>query len=110
MDSKEKCKFAIKLAERTVRPIFHWTDQRIAVYIFICVLAYRLCTLLRRELHQNGIDCSINQCLESMNAINRVTTFYGSITKPQKIDAFITGDKLASQIEEIYGLQKKYYS
>ena len=93
----------------TVRPIFHWTDPRIAIHIFICVLAYRLCTLLRKDLHQRGIDCSINQCLESMNAINRVTTFYGDIAKPKKIEAFIEGDELASRIEEVYGLQQKYY-
>lgn len=65
----------------TLRPIFHWTDPRIAIHIFICVLAYRLCTLLRKELHQRGIDCSIDQCLESMNAINRVTTFYSDIVE-----------------------------
>lgn len=94
----------------TVRPIFHWTDPRIAIHIFICVLAYRLCTLLRKELHQRGINCSIDQCLESMNAINRVTTFYGDIAKPKKIEAFIEGDELASRIEEVYGLQQKYYS
>ncbi len=93
----------------TVRPIFHWTDQRIAVHIFLCVLAYRLCTLLRKELHEKGIDCSINQCLKSMNAINRVTTFYGSVAKPEKIEAFIAGDELASKIETVYGLKQKYY-
>ena len=93
----------------TVRPIFHWTDPRLATHIFICVLAYRLCTLLRKDLHQKGIDCSIDQCLKSMNAINRVTTFYGDITKPKKIEAFIEGDELATHIEEVYGLQRKYY-
>lgn len=93
----------------TVRPIFHWTDKRIAVHIFLCVLAYRLCALLRKELHCKGIDCSINQCLKSMNAVNRVTTFYGSIEKPKKIEAFIAGDDLASRIEKEYALQQKYY-
>ena len=93
----------------TVRPIFHWTDQRIAVHIFICVMAYRLCTLLRKELHEKGIDCSINQYLKSMNRINRVTTFYGDVKKPKKIEAFITGDELSDQIEATYGLQQKYY-
>ena len=93
----------------TVRPIFHWTDPRIAVHIFICVLAYRLCSLLRKELFQKGIECSIDQCLESMNAVNRVTTFYGSVSKPKKIDAFIEGDDIAKRIEEAYGLQQKYY-
>lgn len=93
----------------TVRPIFHWTDQRIAVHIFTCVMAYRLCTLLRKELHDKGIDCSINQYLKSMNRINRVTTFYGDVKKPKKIEAFITGDELSDQIEAAYGLQQKYY-
>ena len=93
----------------TVRPIFHWTDQRIAVHIFICVMAYRLCSLLRKELHEKGIDCSINQYLKSMNRINRVTTFYGDVKKPKKIEAFITGDELSDQIEAAYGLQQKYY-
>lgn len=93
----------------TVRPIFHWTDRRIAVHVFLCVLAYRLCALLRKELHQKGIDCSINQCLASMNAVNRVTTFYGAAEKPRKIEAFIAGDELAEKIESAYGLQQKYY-
>ena len=93
----------------TVRPIFHWTDQKIAIHIFICVLAYRLCALLRKELHDNGITCTINQYLQSMGAINRVTTFYGNIEKPEKIEAFITGDDLAKRIENLYQLQKKYY-
>ena len=94
----------------TVRPIFHWTDPKIAVHIFICVLAYRLCSLLRKELHGRGIDCSINQYLTSMNRINRVTTFYGSPDKPKKIEAFIKGDELSGMIEKTYGLQQKYYS
>ena len=93
-----------------VRPIFHWTDQRIAVHIFICVLAYRLCSLLRKELHRKGIECSINQYLKSMNSIKRVTTFYGDIKSPKKIEAFISGDELSSRIEESYKLQEKYYS
>ena len=94
----------------TVRPIFHWTDQKIAVHIFTCVLAYRLCTLLRKELHEKGICCSIDQFLDSMNEVNRVTTFYGSLDKPKKVEAFIKGDDLAQEIEEIYQLQSKYYS
>lgn len=93
----------------TVRPIFHWTDQRIAVHIFICVLAYGLCSLLRKELHGKGIECSISQYLKSMNSINRVTTFYGDIKKPKKIEAFISGDELSARIEETYKLQEKYY-
>ena len=44
-----------------------------------------------------------------MNAVNRVTTFYGAAEKPRKIEAFIAGDELAEKIESAYGLQQKYY-
>lgn len=91
----------------TVRPIFRWTDPKIAVHIFICVLAYRRCSLLKKELHGKGIDCSINQYLTSMNRLNRVTAFYGPSDKPKKIEAFIEGDELSRRIEEVYGLQQK---
>lgn len=93
-----------------VRPIFHWTDEKIAVHIFICVLAYRLCTLLRKELHDNGIDSPINCFLDSMRSVKKVTTFYGEPSKPKKIEAFIKGDELAARVEELYGLQGEYAS
>ena len=32
----------------SVRPFFHWTDQKIKIHIFYCVLAYRLCCLLKK--------------------------------------------------------------
>ncbi len=47
-----------------LRPQRHWTDQKIAVHVFYCVLALTLCTLLRRELHRQGIDRSIETMLE----------------------------------------------
>src|SRR5262245_36276521 len=43
----------------SLRPQRHWTDQKIRVHVFYCVLALLLCSLLRRELHRRGIDRSI---------------------------------------------------
>ena len=53
----------------SVRPIFHWTDSRIKVHIFSCVLAYRLCCLLRKELAGQGIDIPIDRMLDEMAGI-----------------------------------------
>lgn len=94
----------------TVRPVFHWTDEKIAVHIFICVLAYRLCSLMRKELSMKGIDCSINQFLRSMEEVKRVTTLYGEVSKPRRLEAFTKGNELSDRIEELYHLQEKYYS
>jgi transposase len=68
----------------TVRPIFHWTDNRIRVHIFICVLGYRMCCLLRKELAEKGIVLSINRILEEVAAIRKVTTFLAIWTNRRK--------------------------
>ena len=61
----------------TVRPLFHWTDQKIKVHIFYCVLAYRLCCLLKKELLLQGIDESLNSLLEHLECIKYVITVVG---------------------------------
>ena len=58
------------------RPIYHWTDQKIRVHAFYCVLALRLCSLLNRELHDHGIDMSINRMLDTLADIKQVITVY----------------------------------
>jgi transposase len=92
----------------TVKPIFHWTDEKIRVHIFTCILALRLCSLLQKELAGLGIYISINKMLNEMAGIKRVTTFFGDLNKPEKVDSFTTGDELAQQIEESYRLKEKY--
>lgn len=56
----------------SLRPQRHWTDQKIRVHVFYCVLALLLCSLLRRELHRKGIDCSIPALLEEPSQIREV--------------------------------------
>jgi len=91
-----------------VRPIFHWTDEKIRVHIFTCVLAYRLCCLLAKELHDRGISISINKMIDEMARIKRVHTFFGDINNPEKIESFTQGSDLAKQIESFYNLISKY--
>lgn len=57
-------------------PMFHWTDQKIRVHAFYCVLALTLCSLLRRELHALGIDLSIPAVLETLPNIHEVALVY----------------------------------
>ena len=92
----------------TVRPIFHWTDEKIRVHIFTCVLAYRLCSLLIKELSLHGIPISINRLLEEMARIKRIQTFFDDKDKPSVVESFTRGSELAEQIEQLYGLKKNY--
>ncbi|MHB1459644.1 MAG: IS1634 family transposase [Armatimonadota bacterium] len=59
-----------------LRPIYHWTDQKIRVHAFYCVLALRLCCLLQRNLHDHGIDLSLNKMLSSLSEIQQIITVY----------------------------------
>src|SRR5262245_17405324 len=47
----------------SLRPQHHWTDQKIRVHVFYCVLALLLCSLLRRQLNCCGIVRSITEIL-----------------------------------------------
>ena len=90
-----------------VRPIFHWTDQKIKVHIFFCVLAYRLCTILNHELRLKNIDVSINKMMESLSGVKKVTTILGTDNSDILI-SLSKGDFLAEEILNIYCLRAKY--
>lgn len=92
----------------TVKPIFHWTDEKIRVHLFTCVLATRLCSLLQKELASHDIHTSINKMLDDMASIRKVTTFFGEINKPEKVLSFTPGNENAQYIEELYHLKEKF--
>jgi len=91
-----------------VRPMFHWTDEKIRVHIFTCVLAYRLCSLLAKELSEKVISIPISRLLDEMSRIKRIHTFFGDIDKPEKVTSFTRGNDMGGRIEELYRLKEKY--
>lgn len=71
-------------------PQFHWTDQKIMVHSFYCVLALMLCSLLRQELHRHGIEASIPCMLEKLSGIKEVLTVYDQSRKGKKQRQYLT--------------------
>jgi transposase len=57
-------------------PMFHWTDSKIQVHAFYCVLALLLTSLLQRELAQKGEPLSINRMLEELAGIRETLIVY----------------------------------
>jgi transposase len=49
-----------------VRPMWNWTDQKVKVHIFCCVMALRLCVLIKRELREKGVIISIDSMLDKL--------------------------------------------
>jgi len=56
--------------------MFHWTDSRIQVHAFSCVLALTLTSLLQRTLHQQGVDLSMARAMESLSGIREILLLY----------------------------------
>lgn len=57
-------------------PMYHWTDSKIQVHAFYCVLALLLTSLLQRELARQGEELSINRILEQLGGIQETLIVY----------------------------------
>ena len=57
-------------------PMFHWTDSKIRVHAFYCVLALTLTSLLQRALHGRGLDLSLSRMMELLGGIQEVLLLY----------------------------------
>ena len=60
----------------SVRPMYHWTDAMIRVHVFYCVLALTIAALLRRELHQKGIEISIPRMFGLLNEVREMALIW----------------------------------
>jgi transposase len=57
-------------------PIRHWTDQKIRVHAFACVLALTLASLLHREVMKQGFSLTVDALLDQLAGIEEVVNLY----------------------------------
>jgi len=57
-------------------PMYHWTDSKIQVHAFYCVLALLLTSLLQRELARQGEELSVNRILRELGEIQETLIVY----------------------------------
>ena len=57
-------------------PMHHWTDSKIRVHAFSCVLALTLTSLLQRTLRQKGIDLSMPRMYDLLSEIRETLVIY----------------------------------
>jgi transposase len=62
-------------------PMFHWTEAKIRVHVFYCVLALAVAHLMRREAHHGGMDLSVRELLTSLGGIQETVLLYPTGTK-----------------------------
>ena len=57
-------------------PMFHWTDQKIRVHSFYCVIALTIARLMRREAQHAGISISVTELLDTLGGIQETVLLY----------------------------------
>ncbi len=60
----------------TFSPMFHWTDDKIRVHAFYCVLGLTLAALLERQLAKANIHLSIDRTLEALTNTKEMLVLY----------------------------------
>ncbi len=85
-----------------LRPQYHWTDQKVEVHVFCCVLALMLCSLLRRELHRQGIDRSIPDILDELAKIREVGVIYAPQGEKETPTIQMTLSQMSDEQRSLY--------
>jgi transposase len=85
----------------TLKPQFHWTDQKIVVHYFICMLGYLLSTLIWREVKtKTSFNGTLDTLLDMLNNI-RLATLLEDTKKRGRIKASYKLEEMASEEKQI---------
>jgi hypothetical protein len=57
------------LFQKALLPLYHWTDSKIRVHLFVCVVALTYLTLLCQRLAAAGIDMTPNEAMEELRGL-----------------------------------------
>ena len=93
-------------------PMFHWTDSKIRVHAFYCVLALLLASLLQRRAAQNGLPLSIKAMFSALSAIQEVINIYpatgtsGSPGRPLLKTTLSEMDQTQQQLYRLFDLDR----
>jgi transposase len=64
-----------------LRPQFHWTDQKLQVHVFMCVVAFLLARLLHLRAQRAGYDHSQETLLDTLAQIRKTTVVRSTSAK-----------------------------
>jgi transposase len=86
-------------------PMFHWTDQKIRVHVFYCVLALAVAHLLRRQAAQAGITLSVRELLGTLAGIQETVLLYqGERGRPRARHVLTEMDPVQQRLSDLFGL------
>src|SRR5680860_544198 len=86
-------------------PMFHWTDSKIRVHLFYCVLALAVAHLMRREAEQAGLHLSVRELLTELAGIQETVLLYpGDRGRPRAQRILTDTNPVQHQLFDLFGL------
>lgn len=86
-------------------PLFHWTEQKIRVHVFYCVLALATAHLMRRQAAHAGLDLSARELLRTLAAIQETVMLYPSAGGRPRARRMLTDrDPTQQRLFDLFGL------
>jgi len=86
-------------------PMFHWTDQKIRVHAFYCVLALTVARLMVREADRAGVHMSVRELLGALAGIGETVLLYqGERGRPRARRMLTEIDPAQQRLHDLFGL------
>ncbi len=86
-------------------PMFHWTDHKIRVHVFYCVLALTVARLMVREADRHGMHMSVRELLDTLADIQETVLLYqGERGRPRARRMLTEIDPTQQRLYNLFGL------
>jgi transposase len=86
-------------------PMFHWTDQKIRVHVFYCVLALAVARLMAREAERAGIHLSVRELLSELAGVQETVLLYqGDRGRPRARRVLTEMSPTQRRLYDLFGL------
>ncbi len=89
-------------------PMHHWTDQKIRVHVFYCVLALAVAHLMRRHAAHAGLHLSVRELLEHLAGIGETVLLHhdGGKGRPRAQRILTDMNDTQRRLFDLFGLDR----
>jgi transposase len=89
-------------------PMHHWTDQKIRVHVFYCVLALAVAHLMRRQAAQAGLHLSVRELLDHLAGIGETVLLHhdGGKGRPRAQRILTDMSDTQRRLFDLFGLDR----
>jgi transposase len=89
-------------------PMHHWTDSKIRVHVFYCVLALTIAHLMRREAEHAGMHLSVRELLATLAGIEETVLLYhdGGKGRPRARRILTDMNPTQKQLAELFNIDR----